>query len=178
MNGLAESSFDADPASLSQLLVLQKMISNLAMWIEIVCLKSSLQVNFPSFISPDYKIQTCYPCRFLGPLLTSLLPTPPEVGVDIKINAWSKSFVILQRLYSISRDGKRTTNQKPGNFPNQWENRKIFKIKRSSRLCVKFKSARCGYQSRNQHDGDPTQKFPALNNFVRKGFKFLTVVNY
>ncbi|XP_023336904.1 integrator complex subunit 7 [Eurytemora carolleeae] len=40
---LAESSFDADPASLSQLLVLQKMVSNLAMWIEIVCLKSSLQ---------------------------------------------------------------------------------------------------------------------------------------
>ena len=77
MNGLAESSFDADPASLSQLLVLQKMISNLAMWIEIVCLKSSLQVNFPSFNSPDYKILTC---RFLGPLLTSLLPTPPEVG--------------------------------------------------------------------------------------------------
>ena len=40
---LAESSFDADAASLSEILVLQKAISALAVWIEIVCLKSSLQ---------------------------------------------------------------------------------------------------------------------------------------
>ena len=40
---LAESSFDADAASLSLVLVLKKLIGDLALWIEMVCLKSSLQ---------------------------------------------------------------------------------------------------------------------------------------
>jgi len=40
---LAEFSFDADSASLSLIRVLEKAITSLASWIEIVCLKSSLQ---------------------------------------------------------------------------------------------------------------------------------------
>jgi len=40
---LAEASFDADLASLALIRILEKAISNLAIWIEIVCLKSNLQ---------------------------------------------------------------------------------------------------------------------------------------
>ena len=40
---LYESSFDADPETLLQLRILQTMNLNLSSWIEIVCLKSSLQ---------------------------------------------------------------------------------------------------------------------------------------
>ena len=42
---LYESSFDADTASLAQLSVLQQATASLAQWIEMVCLKSSLQVR-------------------------------------------------------------------------------------------------------------------------------------
>lgn len=41
---LYESSFDADTASLAQLSMLQQATSSLEQWIEMVCLKSSLQV--------------------------------------------------------------------------------------------------------------------------------------
>jgi hypothetical protein len=40
---LAASSFDADAASLSQLALLQQAMLALASWLEMVCLKSSLQ---------------------------------------------------------------------------------------------------------------------------------------
>jgi len=40
---LAESSFDADAASLSLVLVIKKLIGSLALWVEVVCLKSTLQ---------------------------------------------------------------------------------------------------------------------------------------
>ena len=40
---LYETSFDADPETLFQLRILQTLSSNIGSWIEIVCLKSSLQ---------------------------------------------------------------------------------------------------------------------------------------
>jgi len=40
---LAESSFDADLSSLAEVRLMEKAVNSLAMWIEIVCLKSSLQ---------------------------------------------------------------------------------------------------------------------------------------
>ena len=40
---LQESSFDADPDTLTQLQLLQQLCSSLAQWIEMVCLKGSMQ---------------------------------------------------------------------------------------------------------------------------------------
>ena len=42
---LAEASFDADLSSLATIRILEKGMSNLATWIEMVCLKSSKQVS-------------------------------------------------------------------------------------------------------------------------------------
>ena len=42
---LAESSFDADSASLALVVVQQQSLSSLATWLEMVCLKSPLQVG-------------------------------------------------------------------------------------------------------------------------------------
>lgn len=53
---LYESSFDADPETLVHLQVTQHLCLCISQWIEMVCLKSSLQVPFYTIKSPKARI--------------------------------------------------------------------------------------------------------------------------
>ncbi len=53
---LAASSLDADAASLAQLAVLQEAMGSLARWLEMVCLKSSLQGSLYSNTEIEFQL--------------------------------------------------------------------------------------------------------------------------
>ena len=53
---LAASSFDADAASLAQLALLQQAMVSLASWLEMVCLKSSLQGSLSAHPEIEFRL--------------------------------------------------------------------------------------------------------------------------
>ena len=53
---LAASSFDADAASLAQLTLLQQAMVSLASWLEMVCLKSSLQGSLYAHTEIEFRL--------------------------------------------------------------------------------------------------------------------------
>ena len=53
---LAASSFDADAASLAQLALLQQAMVSLASWLEMVCLKSSLQGSLYAHTEIEFRL--------------------------------------------------------------------------------------------------------------------------
>ena len=103
--------------------------------------------------------------------------------MEIKIKAWSRSFVNLQ--INLIFCGKRTANQTQGNFAlNQWENNEIADIKTQKIKQILCNILECQLwisRSSNRDYRYPTQKFLAqIRHFFLnyENLKFLPVFLY